>query len=475
MSRFASFVVFSFALVVTLTMRCVAQITNVDDTTSTPIAGAGHDYIHLLSETVNPANGSVSLRINVPIPKARGITIPFSFSYDSNSVNHLLGGVPNPGTAKWASDATSNSYLTSGGWSFSLPMVSVAAYTETFQATYTAALNCSDVTNYMFSDPSGGQHSLGLATQHWSSGGAPGAGDYNCPYSKYSVTTGGDGVVAASLPAIYSDPDNPQAPASAPVKIFTSDGTIYTFPFTTNSFYSSPSTIEDRNGNIATISDNGKGTFTVQDTSGRPVISSNGFGPAGATNTLTIGGLIYKVVWTTTKANFGAPILQNPLGSTATSGDCQSIPGGSTTQTVVSKIILPNGQSYQFQYGTNNSNSAFQNPYGILNKIVYPDGGWVQYSYKWADQMNQFIDFPGVINVVCADGSGGCTAPVKDGCLYQYSAPVVSERQVGFTSSSNPVLTQSFTYSTNSQRTCRTDCPRDGNCQDQGRCRERRN
>ena len=28
-----------------------AQITTVDDTTSTPIAGAGHDYIRLLSET----------------------------------------------------------------------------------------------------------------------------------------------------------------------------------------------------------------------------------------------------------------------------------------------------------------------------------------------------------------------------------------------------------------------------------------
>jgi len=30
-----------------------AQVTNVDDTTSTPIPGAGHDYIHELSETVN--------------------------------------------------------------------------------------------------------------------------------------------------------------------------------------------------------------------------------------------------------------------------------------------------------------------------------------------------------------------------------------------------------------------------------------
>jgi len=37
-----------------------AQITNVTNQTSTPIPGAGHDYIHMLNETVNPANGSVS-------------------------------------------------------------------------------------------------------------------------------------------------------------------------------------------------------------------------------------------------------------------------------------------------------------------------------------------------------------------------------------------------------------------------------
>src|SRR5947207_14339808 len=48
-----------------------AQITNVTDETSTPLPGTGHDYIGLLSETVNPANGSISLRINAPLPKGR--------------------------------------------------------------------------------------------------------------------------------------------------------------------------------------------------------------------------------------------------------------------------------------------------------------------------------------------------------------------------------------------------------------------
>ena len=38
------------------------QITSVTNQTSTPIQGAGHDYIKMLSETVNPSNGSASIR-----------------------------------------------------------------------------------------------------------------------------------------------------------------------------------------------------------------------------------------------------------------------------------------------------------------------------------------------------------------------------------------------------------------------------
>src|SRR6185437_4494149 len=89
-----------------------AQISTVTEDTSTPIEGAGHDYIHLLSETVNPANGSVSLRIQVPIPKGRGMTLPFSFGYDSDSVHHLNPGYyPNYGTVSWVSNL---SYLGQG-------------------------------------------------------------------------------------------------------------------------------------------------------------------------------------------------------------------------------------------------------------------------------------------------------------------------------------------------------------------------
>jgi hypothetical protein len=57
--------------------------------TATPVPGAGHDYIHLLSETVDPSSGNVSVRITLPTPPGRGLTIPFSIAYDSGSVHRL--------------------------------------------------------------------------------------------------------------------------------------------------------------------------------------------------------------------------------------------------------------------------------------------------------------------------------------------------------------------------------------------------
>jgi hypothetical protein len=65
-----------------------------------------------------------------------------------------------------------------------------------------------------------------------------------------------------------------------------------------------PDYIEDRNGNKIIVDDQSlhggaAGAFSMTDTAGRPSISSSGFGPSGTTNTVTVGGLPYKVAWTT--------------------------------------------------------------------------------------------------------------------------------------------------------------------------------
>ncbi len=56
---------------------------------TSPIEGSGHDYIKMLSETVDPSNGYVRLNINFPVPESRGFTVPFGVAYDSNSEQQL--------------------------------------------------------------------------------------------------------------------------------------------------------------------------------------------------------------------------------------------------------------------------------------------------------------------------------------------------------------------------------------------------
>src|SRR5262249_17851549 len=52
------------------------QVVGLTDQTATPSPGAGHDYIHMLNETVIPASGSVSIRIEVPTPPGRKMSLP---------------------------------------------------------------------------------------------------------------------------------------------------------------------------------------------------------------------------------------------------------------------------------------------------------------------------------------------------------------------------------------------------------------
>ena len=81
MSRCLTRILFGLPVFLLLISAARAQITGV----STPVPG-GHDYIKMLNETVNPANGSVSLHVDVPVPPGRRLTLPFSFNYNSSAV-----------------------------------------------------------------------------------------------------------------------------------------------------------------------------------------------------------------------------------------------------------------------------------------------------------------------------------------------------------------------------------------------------
>jgi YD repeat-containing protein len=427
LSRFFGFFLAGTALLFVPGGQC--QVLSIGDDTSTPTEGAGHDYIKMLSETVNPANGSVSLRIQAPVPKGRGMTIPFSFNYDSNGINHLVAGLYGTnsccGILPWDEWLSSNDYLSQSGWSYGVPLAGASF----FHLTCPSGLSESDTSNYVFQDPSGGRHSLSLASN-----------DDQCGNPIYA--TGGDsryyGLLAGECsgchvynpPLIVSDADGNTFYFSTPLAHGDSGITVHGS--------SLPNSIEDRNGNEATVYDAGLhggavGAFTITDSVGRTAISSNGFGPSGATNTLIFSGSMYKIAWETVPA---AAYSVSAIPVNVENGvTCAAVPNTvSGSETVVSSITLPNNKSYNFSY----------NSWGLLSEIDYPTGGWVKYSWKMADQPSDIIVFDGYYY----NSTTKLYTYYPNACQYHYKVPVVGTRTVGFGGSSTAILTQTFTYGT---------------------------
>jgi hypothetical protein len=405
------------ALLFLLPGVALGQITNVNDTTSTPIPGAGHDYIKMLNETVNPANGSVSVRIHVPMPKGRGLTLPFSFDYDSNSVNILraLGYA----SASWVANS---SFLSQGGWGYSVPIANLQGGSRSYtdpntHHTYT----CNYWTDYMFQDPTGGRHALGI-------GYAQQGGDcLHVPnYPVDGPHQGGDDLFSAYTPGGW-------------LSVAGSDGTAYYWSSFGGGLLRShlPDYIEDVNGNRVTVQDSGGGAFTFTDTLGRAAISSNGFGPSGQTNTITFSNLSYQITWRTiSSVVFTVPSTRINVDPAI---GCQPFPNVNTPQTVVHSITLPNNQQYTFYYGDDNPDLTLHNPFGLLSEIIYPSGGWIKYTWQLAGTSGEYevVSYPGTTNI-------GQIMP--GGCQYRYSVPMVATRQVSFNGGAQPDLVKSFSY-----------------------------
>jgi RHS repeat-associated protein len=431
-----------------------AQITNVADDTIPPIPGVGHDYIHMLSETVNPANGTVSLKINLPTPKSRGISLPFSLTYNSGAALHFAAWAPDQ--AGFAEQVTPPT----GGWGTSLPYLSFSQTQYSFP--YGDGLpgspgeTCFFTTGYMFYDSSGG-HALGLAAM------SPppfinGSNGYcfqmniasNGQIPAFTPSnSGGDSQVEATFPqpcaqASYTLGAMPTScnSAEAEVDVFDGAGTLYYFGSSgeppsnaigsVNSFAYWPTTMEDRNGNI--IKFNATNGLTLTDTAGRQLVTMNNPNPGGlvfAPTIITAGGLTYDLTYQTQPApTFSLAGSQEQLPTSVPSGITCGINflPTATAPDVVRTISLPNGQKYTFSYDP---------IYGLLSEIQYPDGGWVKYTWTLSDTFSEDAIFTGLYN----------NLPVQQGCNMLYKTPVVATRQVSFDGSS-VALTQSFTYNT---------------------------
>lgn len=359
--------------------------------TSVPMPGVGRDYIKDLSEIVDPGSGSVSLRLMVPIPHGRGLTMPFNFAYDSNGVF-----VPYSLSGKW-SNFTVGPLMSTGGWSYTLP--AAATTYEHYAVNYQhGQVQCPYYTNWRFVDPIGGRHGFGLFTQN---------GLQNV-CGNLEVLSGSDIGYQGSVPSMGST-------TVASLTVADSSGTTY-------SAFSSTGLaqhVEDRNGNVVSISDLGAGAFTVTDTAGREVLASSGFGSTG--NTLSVSGMnsLYSLTWETTPYNFTTDWTLLSSG-TYTCSPASTLSG---TLSTIQSITLPNGKTYTFTYDPT---------YGLLSQITYPSGAWIQYTWGVNAQAATAY-FP--------DSSGN-----PNGCLWRFGKPTLIGRSVSF-DGVHVALSQTFQYS----------------------------
>src|SRR5450756_2051667 len=73
------------AALVVFSGDCQAQVTDSVTAAQAPIPGAGHHYIGMGAETVNPSDGSVSFDLPIQTPAGRGLSFPFGIRYNEEA------------------------------------------------------------------------------------------------------------------------------------------------------------------------------------------------------------------------------------------------------------------------------------------------------------------------------------------------------------------------------------------------------
>jgi RHS repeat-associated protein len=372
---------------------------------STPRPGSGESYIHLLDETVSVVNGSLSLRIHMPMPQDRAINMPFGIRYDTNGVIVYDS----------SSKASEYHYLASplaDGWSYMIPQLTSQQVIGTTTGNGGNQVDCPYETDFVFTTATGERHSLGM--QDLDSVPDPACLTFEDP-------NGGDLYYQIGSDRIVHD----------------SLGNDYIFNANFNGSWGPA--VEDRNGNIVyfPLINGSLGGFNMFDTTGRKAVSASSFGDVYNGDTVTIAGLSqpYKISWTGATPTVTLPVqLYNggtPFNATIT-------PTSTGPLAVISDLQLPDQTHYHFDYGN----------YGLLSKITYPSGAWVAYDWgtNQASEVSWYC-FPG--RVILSHGvpliPGGCAA-------LRISSPVVVGRTVSF-DGQHAALHQDFSYSTGGWQT----------------------
>jgi len=402
-----------------------AQMPVSSSTTSTPVPGAGHDYLGAINETVNPANGSVSLRINTTVPPGRGLTLPFGFAYDSNGVNYVSTPQQN-GALLWSNPSTT--VVSMGGWSETVPVVTATEITWTALDDSGHEQPCYAFVNYVYQDASGDRHNLNLTNF---SGNNPNSAcsyatnDWPVGFTGSVVTSGGEdgyspaaGAIIASIPA-----GNGSGASVGPVTVTQPDGTTSFFPATGEDTAQGAlaTSVEDSNGNFVQITPSSSSGYTYTDTLGRSLINDSQFGESPESVSVLGYNSPYTLYW----QSLATPSFELPV--TTVSGSCPSYFGhvAWTAPSAVSSIMLPDQLSFTFSYDAT---------YKVLNRITYPTGAYVRYVWGINSEAET-----GHSNYPSSDNTPNCVA--------LYAMPVITDRFVSFNGSTE-VLHQQFSYST---------------------------
>ena len=493
-------------------MASQGQVTSITDQTQTPIADSGHDYIQDLQETVNPANGQVSIRINIPTGKGRGYSLPFSINYDSGSraQPEVISG---------------HDYVemsTGRIWSYSIPFASRSethislGNTDSGMSTDANAIvenyyNCAYSQDYMYWDPEGGSHALYLTSYILSPDGVMTPPIKMCA-GESVLGDSGDGNVTAMLdsPVSLNSDFIGKLDLYPRLRVIDKAGTVSTFfappannPISDpieatqddegNIWRAFPSTIEDHNGNLYTFDwqkttiDNsgttasfygvspGNTNLTVTDSLGRNALSITPTSvtlPGGNQYLINSSSIIddsgYSIyIWTplaTPDNNYiyirdPCYSVEQPIGALGHNVTVRSASG--STQ-IITSIVLPNGQSYQFYYKAD-----------LVSEIDYPSGARVQYQWQeggiplngqtsgppsgTTNAMTSVVAAPlPRYGLMSSSGPGPVSPPHyvfalvggNPNCYVLYNPPVIQSRSVYLPGGTSPISTQTYSYTT---------------------------
>jgi len=333
-------------------------VSMIDNTTTTPVPGVPHDYIQSLNETVNPANGALSVRIKAPTPQERGVNWPlYVFMYDSNQQYQLW-----PTWSPFSTGGVTGQNLNSLNYAAPLPPT-LNGQTSTQSSTLPSGNGtnttyyCNVTSGYMLTDPDGGLHGLGMTVTTPTYTVPPNQGSSCGSIPQINVFAGGDIQYKAYI----------HNPTTAPntVEVVDTHGDAV-------------ATGVNITGNVAVGAEdvNGNETTATASSTGRTFSTSGQSGP-GDTTTMTLPGVSgdYQQIWAaSTTPSFTLSFV--PVSGTVCNGSITSITAGGTNPIVpvsrVSTVTLPDGLSYVFTYDS---------VYGLINKITFPTGAWVEYTW----------------------------------------------------------------------------------------------